>query len=67
MVPLDVTRPTLGGFRKHVARWGADERRRGRMGLGKSIAAVVIGWGMATYFGVVLRTYLLASARKPLD
>ena len=62
---LDVTRPCLGGFRRHVARWGAGERRRGRMGIGKSIAATVIGWGMATYFGFVLRTYLIASAHKP--
>jgi len=62
----DATQACLGGFRRHVARWPASERRGGRMGIGKSLVASLVGWAMATYLGIVCRTYLLASARKPV-
>jgi MPBQ/MSBQ methyltransferase len=61
----DATRACLGGFRRHLARWPASERRRGRMTLGKSIGASIASRIIAGYFGAVCKTYLLASARKP--
>jgi len=61
----DATRACLGGFRRHLARWPASEHRRGRMSLGKSIGASFISRIIAGYFGVVCKSYLLASARKP--
>ena len=36
------------------------------MGIGKSIAALFIGWAMATYLGTVCKNYMIASARKPV-
>ena len=61
----DATRACLGGFRRHLARWPASEHRRGRMSLGKSIGASLASRIIAGYFGVVCKSYLLASARKP--
>ncbi len=62
---LDATQVCLAGFRRHLARWPASERQRGRMKLGKSILASVLGATIAKYFGVVCKAYLIASARKP--
>jgi ubiquinone/menaquinone biosynthesis C-methylase UbiE len=62
----DATQACLGGFRRHLARWPASERRGGRMKLGKSIGAALISRIIARYFGVVCKAYLMASARKPM-
>jgi MPBQ/MSBQ methyltransferase len=61
----DATQACLGGFRRHLARWPASEHKNGRMTLGKSIGASLLSRVIAGYFGVVCKTYLLASARKP--
>jgi len=63
----DVTQACVGGFRRHVARWPAAERRGGRMSMGKSIVASVVAWAMGAYIGSVCSTYMTASARKPLS
>lgn len=62
----DATQACLGGFRRHLARWPASERRRGRMKLCKSIGASLLSPIIAGYFGIVCKTYLMASARKPM-
>jgi ubiquinone/menaquinone biosynthesis C-methylase UbiE len=62
----DATDACLGGFRRHLAGWPAAEHRRGRMPLAKSIGASVLSRMIAKYFGTVCKTYLLASARKPM-
>jgi hypothetical protein len=56
----------LGAFRRHLAGWPASERRRGRMKLGRSIAASLACRILSGYFGGICKTYLLASARKPM-
>ena len=60
----DATRACLGGFRRHLARWPASERRAGRMTLGRSIGASLVCWLLAGYFGLVCKSYLLVSAQK---
>ena len=62
----DATQACLGGFRRHLATWPASERKRGRMKLGKSIAASFLSRAIASYFGIVCKAYLMASARKPM-
>jgi MPBQ/MSBQ methyltransferase len=62
----DATQACLGGFRRHLARWPASERRSGGMKLGKSIAASLLSGMIAQYFGTVCKTYLIAAARKPI-
>ena len=62
----DATECCLAGFQKHVARWPAGERRRGRMTLGQSLLMSVLSAGIAQYFGMTCKTYLIASARKPV-
>jgi len=61
----DATQACLKGFGKHLERWPLYEHRRGRMKLGKAIAASVISRVVAQYFRTVCKTYLMASARKP--
>lgn len=62
----DATGSCLAGFRRHLARWPASERRRGRMAYGQSLLMSVLSAGIAQYFGITCKTYLIASARKPL-
>ena len=62
----DATQCCLAGFQRHLARWPASERRRGRMTLGQSFLMSVLSAGIAQYFEVTCKTYLIASARKPL-
>ena len=62
----DATECCLAGFQRHLARWPSDERRRGRMTLGQSLLFSMLSAGIAQYFGIVCKTYLIASARKPL-
>jgi len=61
----DVTKASVGGFRHHLSRWPGQQRRAGKMKLGKCVGASIICQGIAGYFGAVCKTYLLASARKP--
>jgi MPBQ/MSBQ methyltransferase len=61
----DATQACLGGFRRHLAQWPAAERKAGRMTLVKSAAASLVSPLVAAYFGLVCKTYLMASARKP--
>ena len=61
----DATQACLGGFRGHIARWPVNEWRRGRMSLGKSLLLSPVSAGVASYFWVVCKTYLIASASKP--
>jgi MPBQ/MSBQ methyltransferase len=61
----DATHACLGGFRRHLARWPASERKAGRMSLVTSAAASLISPLIAAYFGVVCKAYLMASGRKP--
>ncbi len=62
----DATDRCLNGFRKHLARWPSVERRRGRMALGQSLLMSAFSAGIARYFRVTCKAYLMASARKPL-
>jgi SAM-dependent methyltransferase len=61
----DATECCLAGFQRHLARWPASERRRGRMTLGPSLLMSVLSAGIAQYFGITCKAYLIASARKP--
>ncbi len=63
----DATRACLGGFQRHLAGWPAAEHRGGRMPLAKSIGASLLSRIIAGYFGTVCKTYLMASARKPIS
>ena len=62
----DTTERCLTGFRRHLARWPAAERRRGRMTFGQSLLMSVLSAGIARYFRITCKAYLMASARKPL-
>ena len=62
----DETQACLGGFRRHVVRWPATERRAGRLSFRTGVATAVAARLISGYFGAVSKTYLLASARKPL-
>jgi len=62
----DATRACLGGFRSHLTRWPESERRKGRMNFSKAIMLSLLSRIIARYFGTVCKTYLLASARKPI-
>jgi len=64
---LDATQACLRGFERHLGRWPLSEHRSGRMGLAKTIAASAISRGIAQYFRIVCKTYLIASARKPMS
>jgi ubiquinone/menaquinone biosynthesis C-methylase UbiE len=61
----DATDRCLSGFRRHLARWPAGERRRGRMSLGQSLMMSAVSAGIARYFRITCKAYLMASARKP--
>ncbi len=61
----DATQACLRGFEKHLMRWPLSERRHGRMGLAKTIAATAVSRGIAQYFRIVCKAYLIASAMKP--
>jgi ubiquinone/menaquinone biosynthesis C-methylase UbiE len=63
----DATDSCLGGFRRYLAGWAASERRAGRMSLVKSVVASLVGAAIAGYFRATCRTYLIASARKPVN
>ena len=62
----DATGICLGAFRKSVAGWPAAEYRRGRLSFRSSIPRSLGAWLIASYFGLTCKTYLLASARKPM-
>lgn len=61
----DATQACLGGFRRHLVRWPASERRSGRMKLGRSLGASLVSRTIARYLGIICKAYLIASARKP--
>jgi MPBQ/MSBQ methyltransferase len=61
----DETQACLGGFRRNVVRWPASERRAGRLSFRTGVATALAARLIAGYFGVVSKTYLLATARKP--
>jgi MPBQ/MSBQ methyltransferase len=68
LVAIDVTDATsfcLGGFRKNLSRWPSAERRAGRMDWLESLAAAPICGLLAACIGMVCKSYLLVSARKP--
>lgn len=62
----DATQACLRGFGRHLMRWPMSEHRQGRMKLGKSIAASFVSRAIGLYFRAVCKTYLIASARKPM-
>ena len=62
---LDATQACLRGFSRHLGRWPLSQHRRGRMGLTKAIAASAVSRGIAQYFRIVCKAYLIASAVKP--
>jgi MPBQ/MSBQ methyltransferase len=62
----DETQACLGGFRRHLVRWPAAERRAGRLSFRTGMAAAFVARILSGYFGAVSRFYLLASACKPL-
>jgi len=62
----DETQACLGGFRRHVVHWPAIERRAGRLSFRTSVATAFVARIISAYFGAVSKTYLLASARKPM-
>jgi MPBQ/MSBQ methyltransferase len=61
----DATQACLGGFREHLVRWPASERRAGRMSPATGLLASLLSRIIAGYFGAITKAYLLASARKP--
>jgi len=68
LVAIDVTDATsscLDGFRKNLSGWPSAERRAGRMDLLQSLAAAPICALLAASIGMVCKSYLLVSARKP--
>jgi len=62
----DATERCLAGFRRNLAGWPGSERRRGRMTIGQSLLMSAVSAGIAQYFGMTCKAYLIASARKPL-
>ncbi len=62
----DATQACLRGFERHLMRWPMSQHRSGRMGLAKTVAASAISRGIAQYFRIVCKTYLIASGRKPM-
>jgi ubiquinone/menaquinone biosynthesis C-methylase UbiE len=62
----DETQACLGGFRHNLVHWPAAERHAGRMKLAKSIRTWLFCHLIAGYFGGICKTYVLASARKPV-
>ena len=62
----DATQACLRGFGRHLAQWPLSQHRSGRMGLAKTLAASAVSRGIAQYFRIVCKTYLIASARKPM-
>jgi MPBQ/MSBQ methyltransferase len=68
-VAIDVTDATatcLSGFRKNLGGWAGVEYRAGRMQLSRSLGTALLCRLLAAYFGLICRTYLLVSSRKPL-
>jgi len=61
----DATHACLGGFRRHLSRWPAEERRKRHMSFGQSLVAGVVSRSIARYFATVCRTYVIAAATKP--
>jgi SAM-dependent methyltransferase len=61
----DATDDCLGGFRRSLVSWPASERATGTVSLKSSLGLAVVCRLIAGYFGAVIKTYLLASARKP--
>ncbi|MBT3069483.1 methyltransferase domain-containing protein [Rhodomicrobium sp. Az07] len=61
----DATRACLGGFRRHLSHWPAEERRKQQMSLGQSLVAGVVSRSIARYFAAVCKTYVIAAATKP--
>jgi SAM-dependent methyltransferase len=67
-VSIDVTDATadcVGGLRANLLRWAGAERHARRMTLSQSLAAAVICKLLAAYAGLIYRTYVLVSARRP--
>jgi len=62
----DATERCLTGFRRHLARWPAGERRGGRMTFAQSLLMSALSAGIARYFRMTCKAYVIASARKPL-
>jgi MPBQ/MSBQ methyltransferase len=62
----DVTEACVGGFCKHLSSWPRSERREGRMPFGRSLAASLMSSAIAAYFRTVCKSYVIASARKPI-
>lgn len=61
----NATAACLGGFRKNLGRWAGVEYRAGRMELSRSLVTALTCNLLAAYFGLICRTYLLVSSRKP--
>jgi MPBQ/MSBQ methyltransferase len=61
----DATDLCLGGFRNNLVHWPASERRAGRLSVKRRIGAALFCRLLAAYFGLVCKTYVLVSARRP--
>lgn len=60
----DRTKACLGGFRRNLVRWPANERRARRMTRTQLIAATAICRVLSGYLWATTKAYLLVSARK---
>lgn len=63
---IDATEPCTRSCGRRLRRWPAQERRAGRLGLGKYIWASVVAQCYALYMRWSQRYYLLVGAQKPL-
>ncbi|MCH8040749.1 MAG: methyltransferase domain-containing protein [Nitrospinae bacterium] len=61
------TRSSLSEFRHYIVRWPGKEWQAGRMSLRSCIKATLVCWAISTCFGVIIKHYLVASARKRFD
>ena len=61
----DATDRCLGAFCRNLKGWAGRERRAGRMPWPRSLATSLAFRLLAAYFGLLGRSYLLVSARKP--
>jgi MPBQ/MSBQ methyltransferase len=61
----DATGVCLRPFCRNLMRWPMSEFRAGRAGFRKSVQRLIGHGAVASYFGAVCKTYVLAAVRKP--
>ena len=61
----NATNDCLGGFRRSLVAWPAQERRAGRMKFKDALGTAIVCRAISAWFGATMKAYLLVSARKP--